>query len=295
MADNEFDLGEAYGAYERAQADRNFYLSMVQGGNQAASPIAAYLAGVANVKMAKSREQMQRLQDEKQAQKDAIAATERARNYGNKLRDNLVNIVSAANQGDIAKGSAATMVGMLVKEMGYTPTEYDADNGIVGFRDANGEDYELDLSQYGMSKRGLAEGRLGVAQSREARIAGEQAGKAESDAEYRKWRNEYMKKRAQGEIGSGSKQGYTTLSSFNTTHKATNNALDARVGRDTKLNSLSKAQIQSFIEGADSLSPADKKQVQPKVDELMRIAKNKGWTFSSPTTQEVDLTQIWNQ
>ena len=110
MADNEFDLGEAYGAYEQALGDRDFYLSMIQQGNQRqgafmASPIAAYLAGVANVKMAKSREQMQRLQDEKQAQKDAVAATERASKYGNTLGENLDEIDTASNQGDIEKGT----------------------------------------------------------------------------------------------------------------------------------------------------------------------------------------------
>ena len=66
---------------------------------------------------------------------------------------------------------------------------------------------------------------------------------------------------------------------------------------------LTKAQVQDFIEGAESLSPQDKKQVQAKVDEVMDwVAKNKKeWSFSSSVKpqktsnqQKVNLGDIYD-
>ena len=162
MADEQFTLGDALGAYDKAQQDRDFYLSMVQGGTTAASPIAAYLAGVAGVKMGQMRSEAQQL-------KDAEDATQRAIKRGETLRDNLFQIAKSARSGDIAPASAATLAGALVKEMGYNPREFDTENMILTY-DKDGEQYELDLSESPMSKQQREYAKLALQREREDRL-----------------------------------------------------------------------------------------------------------------------------
>lgn len=257
MADEQFSLGDALGSYEKAQADREFYLSMVQGGKTAASPIAAYLAGVAGVKMGQMRSEAQQL-------KDAEEATQRAIKRGDTLRNNLFQLAESARKGDIAPGSAATLAGAIVKEMGYTPREFDTDNMILTYS-KDGDDYELDLSQ-GTNPleagRNLRAGQR-IEWEREKQQRGIQA-----------------KKEMQGG-GYGKKEQYTTLSNFNSTHKSTNEALNAKIGRQRKMNKLTQTQVKDYIDGAEKLSPSDRKQVQAKVDELLKLAQDRGWNLSS--------------
>lgn len=163
MADEQFTLGEALGGYEQAKADRDFYLSMVQGGTKAASPIAAYLAGMAGVKASQMRTEAEQIQD-------AQAATERAMKRGETLRNNLFQLAKSARGGEIAPASAATLAGAIVKEMGYTPREFDTDNMILTYS-KDGEDYELDLSESPISKQQREAGKLALAEAREDRLA----------------------------------------------------------------------------------------------------------------------------
>ena len=137
MAENDFNLGQAMGDYEKAKADREFYLSMIQQGQSnrgayMASPIAAYLAGVAGVKMASMKQQaveaQQAITDAEQQKQDAQRAAERAIQRGDNLRNNLFQIAKSARNGDIAKGSAGVLAGQIVREMGATPVSFDADN-----------------------------------------------------------------------------------------------------------------------------------------------------------------------
>lgn len=165
MADEQFTLGDALGAYDKAQQDRDFYLSMVQGGTTAASPIAAYLAGVAGVKMGQMRSEAQQL-------KDAEEATQRAIKRGETLRDNLFQIAKSARSGDIAPASAATLAGALVKEMGYNPINFDTDNMVLTY-DKDGEQYELDLSESPMSKQQREASKIVLQQAKEDRLAKE--------------------------------------------------------------------------------------------------------------------------
>lgn len=154
MADNEFDLGEAYSRYEQARADRNFYLSMVQGGTQMASPIAAYLAGVAGVKMAGERAKVQNIEDNIQAQKDATAATERLQKRQDSLRSQLVAVVKGVQDGTIPASVGATMVGPLGKELGINVKQYDAENGKLVYTEGNDPtDYEWDWRESENSKQ----------------------------------------------------------------------------------------------------------------------------------------------
>lgn len=173
MADEQFNLGEALGGYEQAKADRDFYLSMVQGGTTAASPIAAYLAGVAGVKMGQMRSEAQQLQDAKDATENAIKR-------GETLRNNLFQLAKSARGGEIAPASAATLAGAIVKEMGYTPREFDTDNLILTYS-KDGEDYELDLSESPISKQQREAGKLALAEARERRLAQQAETKRQMD------------------------------------------------------------------------------------------------------------------
>lgn len=153
MEENQFDLGEALGSYEQAQADRNFYLSMVQGGTQMASPIAAYLAGVAGVKMANQRAKVQDIQDARQAKLDATAAAEKAQKRAMDLDNQIINIMKGARDGSIAPSAAAGMLGYAMKERGYIPKGYDADNNIMTYGVPGDEqDYQVDLGESETSK-----------------------------------------------------------------------------------------------------------------------------------------------
>jgi hypothetical protein len=255
MADMEFDLGEAMGSYEQAQADRAFYNQMIQQGNTREgaywmSPIAAYLSGVANVKMAQSRAKIPGIQDERQAEKDATAAAERTRKYQQGLLDNLYEVTGAANRGEVDKGAAAAIAGHIIKELGYTPTSYAADKGILGYED-NGIPYEIDLSQKWVSKK-------------------------QATAE-------------KGKGGSGSGKKYTTLSSFKAAHKP----IFDKFSGEIVLEDPTKNQIDAFIRGSEELSPADREQVQGIMRDAISWAQEepRGWEFSTqpqgPTSKGV--------
>ena len=158
MADMEFDLGEALGGYEQAKADRNFYLDMMHQGQQnmgafMASPIAAYLAGVSGVKMAKMRAKAQDIEDRRQAEKDAIAANEKLQKRRDNLDNQIVALVKGARDGSIPPSVAATMIGRLGKERGMDIKQFDADRGVlIGREPGDTEDFEWDLSESPYSK-----------------------------------------------------------------------------------------------------------------------------------------------
>lgn len=292
MADMEFDLGEAVGGYEQAKADRDFYLNMINMGREnkgafMASPIAAYLYGVSNVKMANMRAKAQNIEDQRQAQKDAIAAQEKAQQRATNIDNQIVSLVKGARDGSIPASVAATMLGPLLKEKGINLKQFDADRSVlIGNEPGDTEDFEWDLSE---KENSLEAGRNKRA---EERIAWEREKQGRGIA----GQKEVAAFKKSIGAGSGSAQEKdTTLSNFRTTHKP---VLDA-IGRDIRMKRLTKGQVQDFIEGVESLSPQDKKQVQSKVDEVLDwVAKNKKeWSFSSPTkkTQTFDLNAIWQQ
>lgn len=133
MADSKFNLAQAL------QNDRNFYLSMADGQN-AASPIAAYLAAASGVKAAQ-------LTDEAQEAADAEAAARATQ----KRRDQYVaafkDIASGIEKGDIGKEAGALLLGKAMSEGALgTPTGYDADNGVFYYKDENGQDMEIPLA-----------------------------------------------------------------------------------------------------------------------------------------------------
>lgn len=292
MADEQFDLGEALGGYEQAKADRDFYLNMIDMGrsNQGAfmaSPIAAYLYGVSNVKMANMRAKAQNIEDRRQAEKDAIAAQEKAQKRADNIDNQIVTLVKGARDGSIPASVAATMLGPLLKEKGISLEQFIPEKSLlIGREPGDEQSFEWDLSE---KENSLEPGRNKRA---EDRIAWERE-KQERAIQGQKEIAAY--KKSLGASGGSAQEKDTTLSNFRTTHKP---VLDA-IGRDFRMKRLTKAQVQDFIEGAESLSPQDKKQVQAKVDEVMDwVAKNKKeWSFSSPAkqTQTVDLNALWQR
>lgn len=133
MADSKFNLAQAL------QNDRNFYLSMADGQN-AASPIAAYLAAASGVKAAQ-------LADEAQEESDAQAAAQAAQKQRDKYIMAFKDIASGIEKGDIGKEAGALLLGKAMSEGALgTPTGYDADNGVFYYKDENGEEMEIPLA-----------------------------------------------------------------------------------------------------------------------------------------------------
>lgn len=292
MAENDFNLGQAMGDYEKANADREFYLSMIQQGQTnrgafMASPIAAYLAGIAGVKMASMKQQaveaQQAINDEKQKKEDAQRAAERAIQRGDTLRNNLFQIAKSARNGDIAKGSAGVLAGQIVREMGATPVSFDADNGILTY-EYNGDEYELDLNE-GYTRKDIEEAKT----EREREKAEAAKGRQERGIQGQK---EVASFKAGLGIGGGSSQKYTTLSNFMNekgAHGPVARALNAKYGKERRLSELTKEQVESFIKGAEYLSPNDRQQVQGDIDILTELSNKKGWTLGSN-----NLESMWD-
>lgn len=278
MEENQFDLGEALGSYEQAQADRNFYLSMVQGGTQMASPIAAYLAGVAGVKIANQRAKVQNIEDARQAKLDATAAAEKAQKHAETVQGQIVNIMKGARDGSIAPGAAAAMLGPLTKELGYTLKQYDADNNQAIYNvPGDSNDYVFDLGESETSKSQRDWYKLQLAREAEARRR-EQGARSLDIQQQRA--NTYATRAA----GSGS-QKTTSLAGY----KATHPNIFKLYGGEMTLEDPSYEEIDSLIKGVEGLSEADKKQVEEGIVPfaLRWVRENHpDWTFSSDIKDE---------
>jgi hypothetical protein len=257
MANEQFDLGEALGGYEQAKADREFYLSMMQQGNRnqgafMMSPIAAYLAGVSGVKMANMRAKAQEVEDARQAEKDAIVAADKARAHKTALENQIVGIMKGAREGTIAPGVAASLIGPLTKELGYTLKSYDADNNKAIYNvPGDPEDYEWD---FGPSTSTLEEGRNKRAQDRLA------------------WEKEKQERGIQGQIrvaeakknlgiGGGAGQKQATFASY----KSANPKAFKLAGGELLLEDMTKQEVDSLVEGAEALSDADRELAESTV------------------------------
>lgn len=289
MADMEFDLGEAMGGYEQARADRDFYLSMMQQGNQnrgafMASPIAAYLAGVSGVKLANMRTKVQQVEDAKQAKADAIAATERAQKRFDNLQDNMFKIASAANKGDLSQGAAAAMFGHIVREAGGTPQSYDADNGILSYN-LKGEDYEVDLKRL---PNQLESGRnLRAAE----RIAWERE-KQQAGIKGQKEVAAYKKSIGAGGSGAKPTDPWTT---FKDANKDTIEYLQLPIEDNELLDMLPRRAAIEFIAGAEELPETRKKTLSSQIKRLKSIYNITPEEIKGITVEEqpVNLDSLW--
>lgn len=204
MADMEFDLGEAVGGYEQAKADRDFYLNMIDMGREnkgafMASPIAAYLYGVSNVKMANMRAKAQNIQDRRQADKDALAAAEKAQQRQTNIDNQIVQLVKGARDGSIPPAVAATMLGPLMKEKGLNLKQFDADRSVlIGNEPGDTEDFEWDLSEAESSKGQRELQKLYLQQAAEDRRAKAEERKEREAESINKYREALAEKARKG-------------------------------------------------------------------------------------------------
>lgn len=134
--EEEFDLSEVVSDATKAQADRDFYLAMATQ-SKAVSPIAAYLAGAAGAKVASMAGKLQ-------AQKDAQTAADKF----TKRRDDLVlNMHAVARDKNINPATKAGMIGLIAREIGLQPKDYDAENNILNVSDPQGNMITFDFNE----------------------------------------------------------------------------------------------------------------------------------------------------
>lgn len=136
METEEFNLEEVVSDATKANADRDFYLAMATQ-SKAVSPIAAYLAGAAGAKAAT-------LQGKLQANKDAQTAADKF----TKRRDDLVlNMHAIARDKNSNPATKAGMIGLIAREIGLQPKDYDAENNILNVSDADGNMMTFDFNE----------------------------------------------------------------------------------------------------------------------------------------------------
>lgn len=280
MEENQFDLGEALGSYEQAQADRNFYLSMVQQGQQnrgafMASPIAAYLAGVAGVKMANQRAKVQNIEDARQAKMDATAAAEKAQKRQADLVNQLTSIAKGVSEGTIPASVGATLVGPIGNELGIRVKQYIPEEGKIVYNEGNDPtDFEWDWRENpSVKEKGLqsrAEQRMAwEKEKQQAGIAG-QIKVAQEKANIKK-------------ASGGDKQQFTSLAGFKTAHEKVLKA----VGKAPLAKMLTYGQVKDFVEGVEGLDEADRKQMEGKVNEILSTVQelHPDWPFATTMDQ----------
>lgn len=279
MEENQFDLGEALGSYEQAQADRNFYLSMVQGGTQMASPIAAYLAGVAGVKMANQRAKVQNIEDARQSKLDATSAAEKAQKRAMDLDNQIINIMKGARDGSIAPSAAAGMLGYAMKERGYIPKGYDADNNVMTYGvPGDDQDYQFDLGESETSKSQRELYKLQLAKEKEER----QARQGERRLNIEQQRADTAKAKAGT---TNEKDSWTT---FQKRHGDTIEYLSL-LGDEQLKNYLRPSEAEAFIESWKALPESRRKSLESDINRLRYLFQIK----DTATPKAVSLNELW--
>lgn len=284
MGNYEFDLGEALGGYEQAQTDRNFYLSLVQGGTTAASPIAAYLAGVSGVKMANMRAKSQDIQDKRQSEKDAIAATERVQKRAANLDNQIIGIITGVRNGTLAPGAGAAMLGPVMKERGFVLKNYDADNNTMTYgMPGDPNDYEFDLNEHESMKES------GLNKRQAKRLAAQSALQDKRTQGQIKVAKE--KAALKGSSGSGKKTDPWTT--FSSTQKDMINFLNMPQITDADLvNIVDRGAALRFVQAAEALPEERKKTLGPQINRLKYLYKIK----PEETKEEViDFDSMWEE
>lgn len=284
MADEQFNLGEAYGELDQAQADRNFYLSMVQGGNTAASPIAAYLAGVSGVKMANMRQQVQDVQDARQAKLDATVAADKAQKREQGLQNQVINILEGTRDGSLVPGAAAAMLGKIAPELGFQMVSFDADNQIARVRSMqDGKDYQWDLGESETSKNQRDWYKLQLAREAEARR--ERQGNRSLDIQ---------QQRANTQAAKANKQNQTDpWTTFKEANKDTLDYLQMPIEDDELADMLPRRAAIDFVAGAEELPETRKKTLGSQINRLKFIYKISPEEIQGVEKQPVDLNSLW--
>lgn len=239
MADNEFNLYEAISASEKAKADRDFYLSMVYD-RSAASPIAAYLAGVAGAKASQYQSKI----NEEEA---AIQAAQTFQKRRDTMLNNFGTILTDIDKGNINPSAAAPVLAPLMKEAGIgTLQQYDADNNTLIYQDPEGATKQINFK--GISQKDkLAEA------------------KAQADIDYAKARTEATKAqtdlyRAKAEAeakGGGSGNMPSEWAAF---ERANRRVLDVFSGETSAYTpeDITNEQLLAYLKGVRNLTQAER-------------------------------------
>ena len=265
--EEEFDLSEVVSDATKAKADRDFYLAMATQ-SKATSPIAAYLAGAAGAKAAS-------LAGKLQAQKDAQAAAEKF----TKRRDNLVlNMHSIARDTTINPATKAGMIGLIAREIGLQPKNYDAENNVLNVADPQGNMMTFDFKEKLDEKGKKAIEKINA----EIEVAGA-----------RKKYYEALENKARS--GGSGKQDYLKLPSL-TRQPDLKSFFEKRRSKQTTEEAVSRMSPQAqktLLKGLWRLSPSDQELYSDDIKYLEEKFNMKPWQYDKePQSTMTELSAI---
>lgn len=265
--EQEFDLSKAVSGQAKALADREFYMSMVAQNTPGASPIAAYLAGMAGAKASQYEGQIQ-------AEKDAKDAASKALKRQETLRDNVYQIMGDVSTGKMQPSAAAVMLEPTMKELGYRMTEYDADSNTATFLDGNDDEFELTLDQVPDKYKARGEER-----KEEAHELGQKS--KQRDIEYKETLLKNAKEKAQAEADK---------KVWDTFYKSNKRFFDADSRELGKEKYFSNEALKGFLKDFDSLPESIRDEHQGVADVITDILTNRGVYIQTPIKEEVKKT-----
>ena len=265
--EQEFDLSKAVSGQTKAMADRDFYMSMVAQNTPGASPLAAYLAGMASAKASQYEGQIQ-------ADKDARDAASKALKRQDTLRDNFYQIMGDVSTGKMQPSAGAMMLAPLANEMGYRMVEYDADRGVATFADSEGEEYEVTMDQVpdAYKKRG---------EERKEELQGLNVKSKQKDIEYKETLLKNAKEKAQAEADK---------KVWDTFYKSNKRFFDADSRELGKEKYFSNEALKGFLKDFDSLPESIRDEHQGVADVITEILTNRGVYIQTPIKEEVNKT-----
>ena len=265
--EQEFDLSKAVSGQTKAMADRDFYMSMVAQNTPGASPLAAYLAGMASAKASQYEGQIQ-------ADKDARDAASKALKRQDALRDNFYQIMGDVSTGKMQPSAGAMMLAPLANEMGYRMVEYDADGGVATFADAEGEEYEVTMDQVPDAYKTRSEER-----KEEAHELSQKS--KQRDIEYKETLLKNAKEKAQAEADK---------KVWDAFYKSNKRFFDADSRELGKEKYFSNEALKGFLKDFDSLPESIRDEHQGVADVITDILTNRGVYIQTPIKEEVTKT-----
>lgn len=284
MADNEFNLYEAVSANDKAKADRDFYLSMVYD-RSAASPIAAYLAGVAGAKASQYQSKI----NEEEA---AIEAAQTFQKRRDTMLNNLGTLLTDIDKGEINPSAAAPVLAPLMKEAGIgTLRQYDADNKTLIYQDPEGMTKQINFKGISEKDKLANEKTQADIDYTKARTASEEANR-QANIEYTKARTaaakaqeELYKRKATNEAKGGGKGNMP--SEWSAFERANRKVLDVFSGETEAYTpeDITDAQLLSYIKGVKNLTQAER--IEGITNQVKSEAKRRGLDVSSNDTDSL--------
>lgn len=284
MADNDFNLYEAVSANDKAKADRDFYLSMVYD-RSAASPIAAYLAGVAGAKASQYQSKI----NEEEA---AIEAAQTFQKRRDTMLNNLGTLLTDIDKGDINPSAAAPVLGPLMKEAGVgTLQQYDADNKTLTYQDPEGMTKQINFKGISEKDKLAKEKTQADIDYTKAKTASEEANR-QANIAYTKARTaaakaqeKLYKTKATTEAKGGGKGNMP--SEWPAFERANRKVLDVFSGETEAYTpeDITDAQLLSYIKGVKNLTQAER--IEGITNQVVSEAERRGLDVSSNDTDSL--------